>query len=124
MNFTSRPILTYPSFLADTHPYRVNFEIPKYFAASSIVKRLFMACQTALSFMLDAFGQVSLDPSAYLSAMALMRGSRIYHHTEKVGGKDVTLWNELCVGYAPVPGATYAPSCHSGFAPFDAPRRR
>lgn len=27
--------------------------------------------------------------------MALMSGFRIYHHTEKVGGREVTPWKEL-----------------------------
>ena len=41
--------------------------MPKYFAASSIVKRLFMALQTALSFMPDAFSRVSLPTAPHTS---------------------------------------------------------
>ena len=42
MNFTNRPILTKPSFRADTQPYRVNFDMPRYSDASPIVKSLLM----------------------------------------------------------------------------------
>ena len=42
LNFTNRPTLMKPSFRADTHPYRVNFDMPRYSDASSIVKSLLM----------------------------------------------------------------------------------
>ena len=42
LNFTKRPTLIKPSFRADTQPYRVNFDMPRYSDASSIVKSLLM----------------------------------------------------------------------------------
>ena len=42
LNFTRRPTLMKPSFRADTQPYRVNFDMPRYSDASSIVKSLLM----------------------------------------------------------------------------------